>query len=193
VERFGRKPSEAGATASRGPSITRHAQESTLAGFTPFKTAPPRRVAWLVVAAAEPRRFAPGDIMLRRALPIKAFGAYAILVGALLILAPNLLLATSGFPPTQDVWTRFRDVIATALGYHDWRLGVARARGVPRRSRLRTRVRVRGFLAFAPLGLAASDARGGMGRDGNGNYGIVPLEVFSLSMSGCMSVSVTPE
>jgi len=47
---------------------------------------------------------------------VLAFGWYAIILGAVLVLAPNLLLATVGLPPTEEVWIRVVGMLLLFLG-----------------------------------------------------------------------------
>jgi hypothetical protein len=48
-----------------------------------------------------------------------AFGIYAVVAGAGLLLMPGLVLGTLGFPPPQDGWVRVVGALAIAVGaYH---------------------------------------------------------------------------
>lgn len=49
---------------------------------------------------------------------IRAFGAYLVILGAGLIVAPNAVLAPFGIPPTSEVWIRVVGVLAAALGFY---------------------------------------------------------------------------
>ena len=44
--------------------------------------------------------------MSRSALSILIFAIYVTLLGAVLVIVPNLLLSLFGIPPTQEVWIR---------------------------------------------------------------------------------------
>jgi hypothetical protein len=46
------------------------------------------------------------------------FGCYLLLLGAALLLAPNLLLALFGFPLTQEVWIRVVGLLVIYLGIY---------------------------------------------------------------------------
>ncbi|MCB2252954.1 hypothetical protein KTQ74_13690 [Pseudomonas chlororaphis] len=49
------------------------------------------------------------------------FGLYMLLLGAALVLAPNLLLPLFGFAPTDEVWIRVMGQLALYLGgYYVW-------------------------------------------------------------------------
>jgi hypothetical protein len=50
---------------------------------------------------------------------LQAFGLYLCGTGALLLLAPALVLAPLNLPVPQDVWIRILGVVALALGYTD--------------------------------------------------------------------------
>jgi hypothetical protein len=56
--------------------------------------------------------------MNRAALSILVFGLYLLVQGALLLLAPNLLLSLFGLPPAQDVWPRAVGWALMALGFY---------------------------------------------------------------------------
>ena len=48
-----------------------------------------------------------------------AFGIYAVVAGATLIIVPNLLITTLGFPPARDGWVRVVGALALFVGtYH---------------------------------------------------------------------------
>ena len=48
-----------------------------------------------------------------------AFGWYITILGAVLVLAPNLLLTTFGLPPTEEVWIRVAGMLLLFLaGYY---------------------------------------------------------------------------
>jgi hypothetical protein len=56
--------------------------------------------------------------MSRAATSILVFGVYLVAVGAVLVLAPNLLLGLLGFPPTTEVWIRVAGVLVLILAYY---------------------------------------------------------------------------
>jgi hypothetical protein len=47
------------------------------------------------------------------------FGLYLILLGSLIIVAPNLFLRLFGLPATNEVWIRVVGVLLIPLGFHD--------------------------------------------------------------------------
>jgi hypothetical protein len=49
---------------------------------------------------------------------VRVFGAYLVVLGAALIVAPNAVLAPFGIPPTTEVWIRVVGVLAIALGFY---------------------------------------------------------------------------
>jgi hypothetical protein len=53
------------------------------------------------------------------------FGWYLAGFGALLVLAPNLLLSVFGLPPTDEVWIRVVGVLVLIIAYYNIRLGRA--------------------------------------------------------------------
>ena len=54
--------------------------------------------------------------MTRPAQSIVYFGVYVVLLGATLILTPNVLLGVFGFPITSEVWIRVLGIVAVVLG-----------------------------------------------------------------------------
>lgn len=56
--------------------------------------------------------------MSKTAVSILVFGLYLMLVGPVLVLVPNLLLALFAIPETSEVWIRVLGVVATVLGYY---------------------------------------------------------------------------
>jgi hypothetical protein len=46
------------------------------------------------------------------------FGLYLTAVGAILLVAPNVLLVVLGFPPTNEVWIRVAGVLVLILAYY---------------------------------------------------------------------------
>jgi hypothetical protein len=44
------------------------------------------------------------------------FGLYVVVLGALLVAAPNVLLTTFAFPPTSEPWIRVLGLVAGVLG-----------------------------------------------------------------------------
>src|SRR5712691_11680957 len=56
--------------------------------------------------------------MSRAATSILVFGLYLAAVGAILLVAPNVLLVLLGFPPTNEVWIRVAGVLVLFLAYY---------------------------------------------------------------------------
>lgn len=52
------------------------------------------------------------------ATSIRVFGVYLVLLGAALMVVPNLVLAPFGLPPTSEVWLRVVGVLVGILGYY---------------------------------------------------------------------------
>lgn len=63
--------------------------------------------------------------MSRAAVSVFVFGLYMLGQGALLLVAPNLLLALLGFAPSIEVWPRVAGIAVMVLGLYY----VAAARG----------------------------------------------------------------
>ncbi|MFN0183957.1 MAG: hypothetical protein ACKVQR_09085 [Aquabacterium sp.] len=78
------------------------------------------------------------------ALTIKVFGAYAMVAGTGLLLAPALALAPLGIAAPQEVWIRVVGALAMVVGYYYWACGAAGATAFFRAS-------VHGRLAFCLL------------------------------------------
>ena len=57
--------------------------------------------------------------MSRAATSMLVFGVYLIVLGSVLILAPNVLLGIFGIAPTNEVWIRILGVVVLALGLYD--------------------------------------------------------------------------
>ena len=56
--------------------------------------------------------------MSRSAVSILVFGIYLLVVGPVLILAPNFLLSLFAIPETSEVWVRVLGAVAAVLGYY---------------------------------------------------------------------------
>lgn len=56
--------------------------------------------------------------MSRSAVSVFVFALYLFALGAVLVLAPNLLLSLFGIPPTGEVWIRVVGMLALILGYY---------------------------------------------------------------------------
>lgn len=60
-------------------------------------------------------------------LSIKVFGAYVVLTGVGLLVAPNLTLAPLGVAAPTEVWIRVLGALAIVLGYYYWSCATAGA------------------------------------------------------------------
>jgi hypothetical protein len=61
-------------------------------------------------------------------LSIKTFGAYAILMGLGLAIAPAMLLPIFGLPAPSEIWVRVLGALALVVGYYYWACGAAEAK-----------------------------------------------------------------
>jgi hypothetical protein len=97
----------------------------------------------------------PGVDMSRSAFTIKAAGCYLLILGLVLILVPNLLLALFRMPPTQEVWIRVLGVAVFNFGLGYW--AAARSESVEffRMSVYGRPTVLLCFAAFVLLGLAS--------------------------------------
>jgi hypothetical protein len=116
----------------------------------------------------------PGTIresgMSRSAFSIKVFGWYALALGLVLVLAPNLLLPLLRFPPTSEVWIRALGVVLVHVGALYWVAARSEAVAIFRASVWLRLLVPAWFVAFVLLGLAgpllllfgAADAAGAL-------------------------------
>lgn len=56
--------------------------------------------------------------MSRAARSVWVFALYLLILGTTLLVVPNLLLSTFGFPPTEEVWIRVIGMLVIVLGYY---------------------------------------------------------------------------
>jgi hypothetical protein len=56
--------------------------------------------------------------MSRAAVSLFAFAVYLFVLGAFLLIAPNVLLGVFGFEPTTEVWVRVVGMLVVFLGYY---------------------------------------------------------------------------
>jgi hypothetical protein len=56
--------------------------------------------------------------MSRAATSILVFGVYVMILGVVLLAAPNVLLGLVGYPTTGEVWIRVLGVVTLILGYY---------------------------------------------------------------------------
>jgi hypothetical protein len=87
------------------------------------------------------------------ATSIRVFGIYLMVLGPVVIAAPNLVLTLFGLPPTSEVWLRVVGLLAGILGYYY--VQAARHDLVPffRASVPARAVAFLGFVAFVLFGL----------------------------------------
>jgi hypothetical protein len=62
--------------------------------------------------------------MAGAAFTIRMFGIYLLGLGAVLLIAPNLLLGIFGLPPADDVWIRVVGMLVGFLGFYYVRAAV---------------------------------------------------------------------
>jgi hypothetical protein len=58
--------------------------------------------------------------MSKSAFSAKVFAVYLFFAGALLAIAPNILLSMLQIPPTSEVWIRVLGVVAVMIGVYAW-------------------------------------------------------------------------
>ena len=92
--------------------------------------------------------------MTHSAKSILVFVIYIVLLGIILVVAPNVLLGVFGMPPTTEVWIRVLGVIVGILGYYY--IQAARNSLIPffRATIYGRTVVLISFIVFAILGLA---------------------------------------
>jgi hypothetical protein len=56
--------------------------------------------------------------MTHSAKSVLIFGIYIVLLGIVLVVAPNTLLGIFGLPPVKEVWIRILGVIVGILGFY---------------------------------------------------------------------------
>ena len=56
--------------------------------------------------------------MTRSARSVFVFSVYLLVLGPVLLAAPNVLLAVFGVPGTEEVWIRVVGMLVTILGYY---------------------------------------------------------------------------
>ena len=108
--------------------------------------------------------------MSKAAFTIKAFAVYLVVLGVVLLVAPNVLLATFGFPLTTEVWLRVLGLVVINLAVYYWFAAKSEARPFFQASVFTRGFILLGFTALASLGLAkpmlilfgALDALGGV-------------------------------
>lgn len=56
--------------------------------------------------------------MSKAAFSVRVFSIYLYVIGAVFLVAPNVLLTTFGFPRTDEVWIRVVGLLAGILGFY---------------------------------------------------------------------------
>ena len=57
-------------------------------------------------------------MMSNAAFSVRVFSIYALVLGAILVLAPNILLAIFGVAPTNEVWLRIAGMLLLIIAYY---------------------------------------------------------------------------
>jgi hypothetical protein len=92
--------------------------------------------------------------MATAAQTIRFFGMYLLVLGSVLLIAPNTLLAFFKMPPATDVWIHVVGMLVFLLGVYYWHAANANLRSIIRIS-VPIRLSVLGFFgAFVALKLA---------------------------------------
>lgn len=63
---------------------------------------------------------------------VVAFGIYMATTGVILVVAPNVLLALVGLPPTTEVWLRVLGMFMIIVAYYYYRAALRRPRSSAR-------------------------------------------------------------
>ncbi len=93
--------------------------------------------------------------MSRAAFSAKVFAAYLFVVGTVLVIVPNLLLALFGLASTSEVWIRLVGVLAFNIGIFAWIAATHEDRNFLVASVHTRVVFFAAVTAFAMLGLAS--------------------------------------
>jgi uncharacterized membrane protein HdeD (DUF308 family) len=67
--------------------------------------------------------------MSRSAVSVLVFGIYLVVLGVVLIVAPNFPIGLFGIPETHEVWLRVAGFLVAAIGYYYLRAAREDARG----------------------------------------------------------------
>lgn len=94
-----------------------------------------------------------GGHMSKPAFTVKVFAIYALVLGATLIVAPNLLFAVFHVPQTSEVWIRVAGVLAFNMGVNYWYAAKCEARSLFRVSVYTRTFVLAAFAVFVFLGL----------------------------------------
>ena len=93
--------------------------------------------------------------MSKTAFTIKAFGIYLLVLGAGLILVPNLLLSVFGMAQTTEVWIRVVGVVVLNIGVYYWFAAKSEALPLFKASVYTRSFVLVAFAVFAALGFAS--------------------------------------
>jgi len=85
---------------------------------------------------------------------ILAFGVYLVVVGAILVVAPNVLLSLFGVPSTQEVWIRILGIVVFVFGLYFVQASRERVTAFFRWTVWGRSIVVVAFVAFVALGMA---------------------------------------
>ena len=91
--------------------------------------------------------------MSRASKSILVFGIYLMVLGAALVIAPNLLLKLFGVPPTTEVWIRVLGMVAGLLGCYYVLVGRERLTSFMRLSVYLRALPILFFMGFVMAGL----------------------------------------
>ena len=92
--------------------------------------------------------------MSHAAFSLKVFASYLLILGVLLVFAPNLLLTTFGFPATSEVWIRVLGFVVVNLAVYYWFAAKSEAKQFFQASVYTRAFILLAFVALAVLGLA---------------------------------------
>ena len=93
--------------------------------------------------------------MSQAARSVFVFAIYLWIIGAMLVVVPNVLLSLLFIPETQEVWIRVIGVLALILGYYYYTAAKGELIALMRATVLGRYAVFVSFVAFAALGLAA--------------------------------------
>ncbi len=93
--------------------------------------------------------------MSKSAFSAKVFAIYLFVVGAVLVVAPNLLLSIFRIPPTSEVWIHVLGVTVFMIGVYAWVAAKHENKPFLEASVYTRFVVFVAFIAFAVIGLAS--------------------------------------
>ncbi len=92
--------------------------------------------------------------MSKSALTVKIFGIYLLVLGASLVVAPNLLLPIFNIPRTSEVWIRVVGVLVFNIGIYYWSAAKCEAKQFFMASVFTRALVLASFISFVALGFA---------------------------------------